>query len=327
MTGPLRDGVDDQNRSPDAAAAPLGATGPRVALIVNARSRTGRAGFDTACRLLVARGCTIAAAHAVADPAALPAVVAEAAAGTHDLVVIGGGDGTISTTVGAFADRDRVLGLLPLGTANSFAKALGLPLALDEAVDVLRDGVVARVDLGVLNGRHFANAVAIGLPADIARGTPHRVKRWVGRSGYLLVAAVRFLRHRAFRATVTHDGGTATFEALELRIANGGFQGGVPVLPTADVDSGDLVIRVIKGPSRRALLRVWLQALRGTTPDTSDPDQSDVVVLRSRAVSIETDPPQRVSVDGEVVMRTPVKAEIAPRALRVMVPRTAARHG
>ncbi|MDC7788317.1 YegS/Rv2252/BmrU family lipid kinase [Rhodoplanes sp. TEM] len=316
MTAPPRDDVDVQNRSAGGAAAPVGAAGRRVALIVNARSRRGRAGFETARRLLVARGFTIAAAHAVADPATLPAVAADVVAQAHDLVVIGGGDGTISTIVGAFAHRDGVLGLLPLGTANSFVKALGLPLALDAAVDVLCDGTAARVDLGVLDGRHFANAVAIGLPADIARGTPHGVKRWIGRSGYLMVAAVRLARHRAFRCTITHDGGTTTVEALDVRIANGGFQGGVAVAPEAGVDTGDLLVRVIRGPSRRALVRTWRRALFGRPPC---PD--DNLTLRSRAVAIATETPRAVSIDGEVVARTPVRAAIAPGALRVMVPR------
>lgn len=296
----------------------------RVVLIVKARSRRGQRQFDTALRLLGERGFLITAAHAVTDPARLGDVAAAAATQTDHLVVVGGGDGTISTVAGIVAARGEaarpLLGLLPLGTANSFAKALGLPLELNRAVDVLRDGVPRDIDLGRLDERWFANAIAIGLPADIARGSAHLAKRWAGRAAYLMVAAGRLARHRPFRCTVTHDAGISVFDALDLRVANGGWQGGVMVVPEAGVETGDLLVRVIRGPSRRGLLRTWWRALRGLPPALDD-----VATLRTRAATIETDRPRPVSVDGEVVAETPVRVAVAPRALRILLPR--APHG
>ncbi|MFL9824023.1 diacylglycerol/lipid kinase family protein [Rhodoplanes sp. SY1] len=296
----------------------------RVVLIVNARSRRGQRRFEAVQRLLGERGFLIAAAHAVADPARLGGIAAAAAAQTDHLVVVGGGDGTISTVVGAFAAPDGrarpLLGLLPLGTANSFAKALGLPLELERAVDVLCDGIPTDIDLGRLDDRWFANAVAIGLPADIARGSAHLAKRWAGRAAYLMVAAARLARHRSFRCSVTHDGGTTVVDALDVRVANGGWQGGVLVAPAAGVVTGDLLIRMIKGPGRRALPRTWWRALRGAPPAPGD-----VVTLRTRTATIATDRPRPVSVDGEVVAETPVRVAVAPGALRILLPRE--RHG
>ncbi|MFD2181834.1 diacylglycerol/lipid kinase family protein [Rhodoplanes azumiensis] len=300
----------------------------RVVLIVNARSRRGQRRFDTALRLLGERGFLITAAHAVTDPARLGDVAEAAAAERDHLVVVGGGDGTISTVAGIVAARGEaarpLLGLLPLGTANSFAKALGLPLELDRAVDVLRDGVATNIDLGRLDERWFANAVAIGLAADIARGSAHGsahlAKRWAGRATYLMVAAGRLARHRPFRCTVAHDGGTSVFDALDLRVANGGWQGGVLVAPDAGLATGDLLVRVIPGPSPHRLLRTWWRALRGVPPAPSD-----VVTLRTRSATIATDRPRPVSVDGEVVAATPVRVTVAPGALRILLPRE--RHG
>lgn len=303
----------------ESLATPNGRVPRRVVLIVNARSRRGQRQFDTAVRLLGESGFLITAAHAVTDPARLGDIAQAAAEQTDHLVVVGGGDGTISKVAGIVAARAEaarpLLGLLPLGTANSFAKALGLPLELDRAVDVLRDGIATDIDLGRLDERWFANAVAIGLPADIARGSAHLAKRWAGRAAYLMVAAGRLARHRPFRCTVTHDGGISVFDALDLRVANGGWQGGVMVAPEADVTTGDLLIRVIQGPSRRSLLRTWWRAMRGLPPAPGD-----VAMLRTRAATIETDRPRPVSVDGEVVAETPVRVAVAPRALRILLP-------
>ncbi|MBK5959300.1 hypothetical protein CCR97_13950 [Rhodoplanes elegans] len=320
----MTDATAVQHAEVESHAAEMPRVPRRVVLIVNARSRRGQRQFDAVQRLLGEHGFLITAAHAVSDPARLGGLAAAAAAQTDHLVVVGGGDGTISTMVGAFAASDGrarpVLGLLPLGTANSFAKAVGLPLELERAVEVLRDGIPTDIDLGRLDERWFANAVAIGLPADIARGSAHLAKRWAGRIAYLFVAATRLTRHRPFRCTVMHDGGTTVVEALDVRVANGGWQGGVLVAPEAGVETGDLLIRVIRGPARGALPRTWWRALRGAPPAPGD-----VVTLRTRAATIATDRPRPVSVDGEVVAETPIRVAVAPGALRILLPR--ARHG
>jgi hypothetical protein len=76
----------------------------------------------------------------------------------------------------------RVFALLPLGTANSFARTLGIPLDLDGAIDVIANGASARIDLGAIDGDYFANAAAMGLSPMIAETVPHKLKRYLGRS-------------------------------------------------------------------------------------------------------------------------------------------------
>lgn len=288
----------------------------QAVLIVNTRSRRGQKWFSAAERKLRDHGWRLAAAHAVRDPTRIPELVAATIAAGHRFVIVGGGDGTLSAAVGAAADRDVVLGVLPLGTANSFALALGLRADLEHAVEVLLTGKIVDIDLGRLDGRPFANAVAIGLPADIASGTPHSVKRWLGRSAYLVLAALRLVRHRPFRCTLTHDGTTVMFEALDVRIANGAYQGGVRVVPEADVESRDLVVRVIAGRSVWPLIETWLRAAFGRPPRAAH-----IQIVRGQNLTLATDPPRSVSIDGEVVAQTPVRARVAPQALLVMVPR------
>src|SRR5690242_18809603 len=96
----------------------------RAVLVVNTRSRSGRDLYADAKRLLTRAGLRIDAAYPVRDPVRLPEIVQGAIAQGHKLIIVGGGDGTISSVVDCFAHRDTVLGILPLGTANSFARAL-----------------------------------------------------------------------------------------------------------------------------------------------------------------------------------------------------------
>ena len=89
-----------------------------------------------------------------------------------DLLVAGGGDGTISTAARLLAHRDIALGLLPLGTTNNFARTAGVPLGLDEAVATLTGGKVIDVDLGLAGDMPFTNHVGVGLSADVMQTAP-----------------------------------------------------------------------------------------------------------------------------------------------------------
>ncbi|MGZ8272411.1 MAG: diacylglycerol/lipid kinase family protein [Burkholderiaceae bacterium] len=305
-------GAEDRKRALEAA---IGAE-RRAVLVVNTRSRRSHRLYRDARRLLLERGMVLDADHAVREPARVLEIVRDAVAHGHRLIIVAGGDGTISSVVGMFAYRDSVLAILPLGTANSFARAVGIPLALEGAVDVATSGKVADVDLGCINDNYFANAAAIGLPASIARHMPAGIKRWFGRVGYLFVAIARLGRHRPFHCSIARDGETVSFDALEVRIANGEYQGGVRVADEASVESHDLVIQSIRGSSATAIARFWLRAVLGLKNETAD-----VEVIRARDFTLKTSPPQDVSIDGEPVTRTPIHARVARQALLLRVAR------
>src|SRR3546814_9635967 len=101
------------------------------------------------------------------------------------MVCVGGGDGSRSSAVDFFVGHDCVIALLPLGTANSFARTMGIPLDLEGAIGVIAGGRRRRIDLGMIDGDYFANCAAIGLSPLIAESVPHGFKAWAGRVGYL----------------------------------------------------------------------------------------------------------------------------------------------
>src|SRR5690349_18840321 len=99
----------------------------------------------------------------------LPAAAREAALSDADVVVMGGGDGTMSAGAGALAGTGKVMGVLPLGTLNHFARDLGVPTAIEEAVRTVAAGVVREIDVGEANGRVFVNNSSIGIyPAVVS---------------------------------------------------------------------------------------------------------------------------------------------------------------
>jgi YegS/Rv2252/BmrU family lipid kinase len=287
---------------------------PDAVLIVNTQSRRGERLYATAKREIARRGITLSESYPVRDASRIPAVVAEAVGQGHRFIVVGGGDGTVSSAVASLADRDVMLGLLPMGTANNFARANGIPLDLAGAVQVLASGRIAEVDLGRVEQTAFTNAVSIGITSAIHRGSPDQLKRHLGRVGYMLAAARQFTSFRPFRCRLILDGTPVETDAIDIRIANGPFQGGLRVMEEAKVDSGDLAIRVIKARSPWTLARVLTGAGMGRT------DPHLVATYRAREIEISAAPPQDVSVDGEVVTRTPVRIRVDQGALRLLVP-------
>ncbi|MDP8994531.1 MAG: diacylglycerol kinase, partial [Pseudomonadota bacterium] len=224
---------------------------PREAvLIVNAHSRRGQALFREAQAKLAEAGIRLIEAHAVSDPAELVPAVKAAVRGGAPMVIVGGGDGSLSCAVDELVDRDCVFALLPLGTANSFARTLGIPVDLDGAIAAIANGRPRRVDLGVIDGDYFANSAAIGLSPIVGATIPPRLKRGLGRFGYLIWAVWSLIKFRPFALTVEVGGERHMLSALEVRIANGGFHGGVEVVDEADVDSGEIVVQAVVGRSR-----------------------------------------------------------------------------
>jgi YegS/Rv2252/BmrU family lipid kinase len=296
-----------------------GSIGNREAvLVVNTQSRRGRRFYAPAKKELQRQGVRLAAAYPIRDASRIMAVVDEVAAKGCRFIIIGGGDGTVSSVMSSFAAKDVCLGLLPMGTANNFARANGIPLDLKSAAKVIARGSIAHVDLGQVDGRYFTNAVSIGLTSAIHRNSPDMIKRLLGRVGYLLVGALRFARHQAFRCRMRIDEETVEVDALDLRVVNGPFQGGIRIVDEASVQSGDLLVRIIKGPGKWALGRAWGHLVLGVRDDPLS-----IPTIRGRQIDISATPPQYVSVDGEVVTQTPVRISIAPGALQIIVPEAA----
>ncbi len=283
-----------------------------AALIVNAQSRKGRDLFQNAKAKLQEKGIRLLKAEAVENPKELADRVRLAVAEGAPMVIVGGGDGSLSGTVDELVGHDCVFAVLPLGTANSFARTLGLPLALDSAIDVIATGRRRRIDLGLIGNDYFVNAASMGLSPLIGETVPHNLKRYLGRIGYLLWAIKCSIGFRAFRLTVDDGQRPQTMWSTEVRILNGPFHGGVELSDQADVSSGEILIQAVVGKSQARLAWDWYAKffkLRDRDLHTQE--------FRGTSFELTTLPPQRVSIDGEVLAATPIQVKIAERAIEV----------
>jgi YegS/Rv2252/BmrU family lipid kinase len=289
----------------------------RAVLVVNAHSRRGKRLYAAARSRLHGAGFDLLAAYPVDRPAELERTLHTATDLRPDLLVCGGGDGTIGAAARHLAHRDMALGLLPLGTTNNFARTVGIPLDLDEAVAILRRGKVVDVDLGLAGDLPFANHVGVGLSADVMLKAPRRLKRVTGRLAYPLTALALLTRHRPLRTTVRADGREHSYTTHQLYVANGGFHAGRPITADTDADDKLLVAYPVGGPGRRDLLRTTARnAATGHRRSLGD----EPFLAVGGELWVETDRPARVEVDGELCGHTPLRIGLDANALRVMGP-------
>jgi len=285
-----------------------------AALIVNAKSRKGQALFERACTALSGLPYPVDA-HAVENPEDLVETVRNALAKKPQLVILGGGDGTISGLVDLLVGQDVVLGVLPLGTANSFARTLGLPMDVEGAIEAIRTGVRKRIDLGRIDGDYFANCAAMGISPQIAETVPHGLKKVLGRIGYLGWASWQFARFKPFILTVDDGNETKTMRVVEVRISNGPYHGGTWLVDEASVNSGKIVVQAVTGRYKRTLVKNWAASFFG-----HESRHQDTVSFSGKSLRIDTKPSLPISIDGEVLAHTPVIAQVAAGVIEVMVP-------
>jgi diacylglycerol kinase (ATP) len=287
-----------------------------LVLLVNVRSRRGARHHRQVRSMLEGHGFTVTAEHLVGDPAAqLPTLLPEILAARPPLLVVGSGDGTIATVVDHLAHTDTVLGYLPLGTTNNFGRSLGLPMRLRAAVEVIVFGKVADVDLGSVNGDLFANLVSIGVSADVAGGTPHGLKRRLGRGAYAATGLRALLTHRPFTAEITSGDTVWRVSTHQLNIANGRMHAGTAIAADVSVDDRLLIAYTLGGPGR--LSTIYAAAHQALTPWQPVERKG---YLTATELHVTTDVPQLVDVDGEIAGRTPIHVTLSANALRVLVP-------
>ncbi len=286
--------------------------------IVNPSAGRGRGAIvaDELSRRLAARGrsCEIVRTGGPREAAARARDAADGA----ELVVAVGGDGTVSEVVNGLAETDATLGIVPVGSGNDFAYALGIPLTLDAAIDVLLDGRDIRIDLGRYDERWFANSVGLGFEAQVTIEST-KIRRLRGFAIYLWAVVRALIRLRCPDLVIRAD--DRTFEGRQLLVCIGNgprVGGGFLLTPDARLDDGRFDVCVVGAMGRLSVLRTLPKALSGS--HTSHPRVS---MLRARRIRIESSGGFPFHVDGEVIdtSRRELTVEMVPGKLKVRVGR------
>jgi YegS/Rv2252/BmrU family lipid kinase len=294
----------------------------RAALIVNTRSRTGERTFFQALDRLQDLGVTLGPTYAVRDPVRLPETVRDVLddGSEYRLLILGGGDGSVSSVVDFLAHHHVVLGLLPLGTANDFARTLGIPSDIEGACQTIAAGKMVDVDLGLAGDNYYVNVASVGLGVEATRALSPWMKKSVGPLAYPAAAIKAFLSHEPFLARLTFpDGDHEPVEherLLQVAVGNGRFYGGgMVVAPESGIDDRNLDVYAIELGRHRDLIGVARYLKSGDFIRNES-----VTQYRTERVRLETDPELAVNIDGEVVTRTPQDFSVAHNALKVLVP-------
>jgi diacylglycerol kinase family enzyme len=185
-----------------------------AAVVMNAGSRRGAAVHELALDRMQKAGVPITSVHRVLSGAELTETLDRVVADGHDLVVVGGGDGTMTCAAGRVAGTDVTLGVLPLGTANDLARTLEIPSDLAEACAAVADGKVVDIDLGRANGQPFLNVASVGLSVGVTEALSPRLKRHLGPLAYGIATLRAYRRHEPFRACLEFPEGD--HEPMEL---------------------------------------------------------------------------------------------------------------
>lgn len=235
----------------------------------------------------------------------------------NQLVLAAGGDGTVSAVVGACVEAEAVLAVLPSGTANDFARSLGVEADAETACRIAADGPERSVDVGVVNGRVFINVVHIGLGAAASAHVDAEAKSDWGDLSYVRSLVEKLDDDSGFSATIHVDDERLDGAWLEIGVANGSFYGGGHRVPATTPDDGVLNFFGVR-PDHAAYLAVEYAKVRLLGPEEGSSELLEH--RRFRHCRIETESPQPVTADGEDVGYTPVEIEIRAGALRVRAP-------
>ncbi|MBI3998658.1 MAG: diacylglycerol kinase family lipid kinase [Armatimonadetes bacterium] len=257
--------------------------------------------------------------HETARPGDGVTLAREAALAGEGPIVAAGGDGIVGEAVNGIiqANSRGPLGILPLGTANDLAAVLGIPTDLRRAARTIAMGECRTIDLGVVNGRYFANNSGVGLEPVVTL-TNRRLTRVRGVLRYVVAAVLTILQHPIWQAHLEWDGGHYEGSMTLVSVGNTHRTGGVFFMtPLASPDDALLDVTFAPALSRVRLFRLLPMTLKGT--HIKEPE---IRTFRTRSLHATVRPATPIQADGEIVemSATVVRYSVLPGALQVLVP-------
>jgi diacylglycerol kinase (ATP) len=287
--------------------------GRRALLILNRHARNGATASAELIAALRQGGLEVQ----VADDDALSVGerIQRQAAGC-DLIIVGGGDGTLNAATPALMAAGLPVGILPLGTANDLAKTLGIPADPLLAVQLIVNGSTRPMDVGMVNDKPFLNVASIGFSAELADGLSAQAKKTWGRFGYALAAFRLLRRMRRFTLFIEHDGQLEKVKTVQASVGNGRhYGGGMTVEQSASADDGQLDFYSLEVRHWWELLALFPRLRSGTHGSTRK-----VRAFQTTGIRLSTRRPMPINTDGELTTQTPAVFRIEPDALQVYRP-------
>jgi len=242
-------------------------------------------------------------------------------------IVAGGGDGTLNAVVNAMIRGDKspnaVLGILPLGTANDFAKGADINATdLISALELACTGSPTKIDVGRMNDQYFINVASAGFGAEVTATTPEDIKKLLGGAAYSIMGFVKAFQLEPYEGRlILPDGDVKEGSMLIMAVGNSRFAGGgYEVAPQAVLTDGLLDVAVVSGLRPDNLSRM-VEELR----DPQNPRNEHLLYRQLSAFTIETVKPLHVNLDGEPIEGTHFEFRCCPKAVSVVLGDAASR--
>ncbi|ABA20647.1 conserved hypothetical protein [Trichormus variabilis ATCC 29413] len=233
-----------------------------------------------------------------------------------DLVIVGGGDGTLNAVVDALVETQLPLGILPLGTANDLARTLGISNSLPEACRTIAEGELRRIDLGWVNGKHFFNVASLGLSVKITRRLTKEFKRRWGIFAYAVTAMQVIWESRPFSAEIHSKDRVFRIKTVQIAVGNGRYYGGgMAIVPDASIDDQRLDLYSLEISHWWEIIPL-LPAMR----NGRHIHRQNVRALNGQEFEVYTRKPRAINTDGEITTYTPATFRVIPKAVAVLVP-------
>jgi len=240
---------------------------------------------------------------------------ARRAAEDGEVVVVMSGDGLIGQIGGVLAGTGAPLGVIPGGRGNDFARVLGIPTEIPDAVALIAGGTTRKVDVGEVNGRRFLGIASCGFDSDVNR-IANEARLIKGNLVYLYAALRGLAAWKPARFEVVLDGERHAFTGYAVAAANNrAYGGGMYLAPDAELDDGMLDVVMTGDASKLHCLVNLPKVFSG-----SHVDDEEVTILRTSEVEITADRPFAVYADGDHLADLPARITVIPRALDVIAP-------
>jgi YegS/Rv2252/BmrU family lipid kinase len=231
-------------------------------------------------------------------------------------VIAAGGDGTINEVIQELAGTETALGVLPNGTVNVWAREMGIPLNEAGARDVLLNGQIRKVDLGLINGRYFLLMMGVGFDGEVTHAIEKRPIKRLGVLAYLVVAIARGFGYPSFPVSLEMNERVVKTHALQIVIGNTQLYGGAMKLTwEAKCDDGLLDVCLVSNRNvfgRFATLMDFLFR--------REQRRLRVRYYTCTSIKVETQEPIAMQIDGEPGGFAPATCVVVPGALKVLVP-------
>lgn len=284
-------------------------------LIINPHSRNGQvARLQEATQLLKASNIEVTICESESESHLVSLI--EDYDRKDGVVVIGGGDGTISSALEVIYRSQHTLAIFPMGTANDLARSLGVPEDLVAAAQLIVNEKRERISLGWINNQHFyINVAHVGLGVDVTRELTSDSKKFFGVFAYLGAFFSALKRNKSFKVRIKAADGDCSAKVTHLAVGNGRYYGGGNIVDQrSTLLDGQLNLFYIK-PKRWWQLLLLGPNLRNGALDTNN----HIVRKASKKFSIETSKAKSLEADGEFKTKTPAEFEVIPEAIEVIV--------